>query len=176
MSETNSTAAAASRQGARKTVLMAEPGKPITILTRVFDAPRSLVYDAYTNPKHIEKWWGRRNMKTVVEKMDVRPGGAWRYVQYAPDGKEFAFRGEYREIVPQERIVSTFEYEPMAGHIIFNTALFEDFEGKTKVTVTSLYQSMEDREGMLRAGMEVGANESWDMLDDLVSQLAAKAS
>jgi hypothetical protein len=78
--------------------------------------------------------------------------------------------------VPQERIVSTFEYEPMAGHIILNTALFEDFAGKTKVTVASLYRSMEDREGMLRAGMEVGANQSWDMLDELVSQLAAKVS
>jgi uncharacterized protein YndB with AHSA1/START domain len=157
-----------------KTVLIAEPDKPTTILTRVFDAPRKLVYEAYTNPKHIQNWWGLRSTKIVVEKMDVRPGGAWRFVEHAADGKEFAFSGEFREIVPQERIVSTFEYEAMPGHVILNTTLFEEYEGKTKVTITSVYPSIEDREGMLRSGMEKGANESWDTLEELLAQMAGK--
>jgi uncharacterized protein YndB with AHSA1/START domain len=162
-----SEAAAGNRGG--KTVLIAEPGKPTTILSRVFDAPRRLVYEAYTNPKHVEKWWGRRRLKTVVDKLDVRPGGLWRFVQHGTDGEKFAFSGEFREIVPQERIVSTFEFEAMPGHVILNTALFEEYEGKTKVTVSSIYQSVEDREEMLRVGMEIGANEAWDMLDELLA-------
>lgn len=152
-----------------KTVLIAEPGKPTTILSRVFDAPRRLVYEAYTNPNHIEKWWGRRRLKTVVDKLEVRPGGQWRFVQHGANGEKFAFSGEFREIVPGERIVSTFEYEATPGHVILNTALFEEYEGKTKVTVSSVYQSVEDREGMLCAGMEIGANEAWEMLDELLT-------
>jgi uncharacterized protein YndB with AHSA1/START domain len=166
---------ASSGKGVSKTVLIADPGKPKTILTRVFDAPRKLVYEANTNPRHIEKWWGLRSMKTVVDKMEVRPGGAWRFVQHASDGKEFAFRGEYREIVPLERIVSTFEYESMPGHVILNTAMFEEYEGKTKVTVSALYQSIEDRDGMIQSGMEKGANEGWDMLDELLMQWRANS-
>ncbi len=95
--------------------------------------------------------------------------GRWRFVQHGADGEKFASSGEFREIVPGERIVSTFEYEAMPGHVILNTALFEEYEGKTKVTVSSVYQSVEDREGMLCAGMEIGANEAWDMLDELLT-------
>jgi uncharacterized protein YndB with AHSA1/START domain len=155
----------------RKTLLIAEPDKPMTILMRVFNAPRSLVFEAYTRAEHIEKWWGRRQMKTVVDKLDAKPGGAWRFVQYEPGGEEFAFRGEFREIVPQEKIVSTFEYEGMPGHVIVNTTLFEEHQGKTKVTVTSVYPSLGDREGMLRAGMEIGANEAWEHLEELLTQM-----
>ena len=147
----------------------AKPSDREIILMRVFDAPRQLVYEAYTNPNHIEKWWGRRRLKTVVDKLDVRPGGLWRFVQHGANGEKFAFSGEFSEVVPGERIVSTFEFEAMPGHVILNTALFEEYEGKTKVTVSSIFQSVEDREAMLSAGMEVGANEAWDMLDELLS-------
>jgi uncharacterized protein YndB with AHSA1/START domain len=174
MSAKNSAAPASSQKNASKTVLIAEPGKPVTILTRVFDAPRNLVYEAYTNPNHIEKWWGRRRTKTVVDKMDVRPGGVWRFVQRGANEEEHAFRGEFREIMPQERIVSTFEYERMAGHVVLNTTTFEEHHGKTKVTVTSIYPSIEDRDGMIRTGMEIGANEAWDMLDELLTQMPEK--
>jgi uncharacterized protein YndB with AHSA1/START domain len=157
-----------------KTALIAEPGMPVTILSRVFDAPRNLVYEAYTKSTHIQNWWGRRSMKTVVDKLDVKPGGVWRFVQCSTDGKEFAFNGEFREIVPLERIVATFEYEPMRGLLIVNTTTFEEEHGKTKVTVTSHYQSMEDRDGMLRSGMAIGANEAWDMLDELLKRMGAE--
>jgi uncharacterized protein YndB with AHSA1/START domain len=163
------------KQGPRKTVLIAQPDKPFTILTRVFDAPRSLVFEAYTKAEHIEKWWGLRRTKTVVDKLDVRPGGLWRFVEHEKDGTVHAFNGEFREVVPQERIVSTFEYEPMPGHMSVNTTLFEDLAGKTKVTITSIYASMEDREGMISSGAEMGANESWDQLEELLSELEGKS-
>jgi uncharacterized protein YndB with AHSA1/START domain len=157
-----------------KTILIAEPGKPISILERFFDAPRQLVFEAYTNPNHIPRWWGLRTLATTVDKMDVRPGGVWRYVQCGQDGKEFAFSGVYREILPPERIVSTFKFEAMPGHVVLNTATFEELDGKTKVTVTSEFQTVEDRDGMIKSGMERGANESWDMLDEHLSKMATQ--
>jgi uncharacterized protein YndB with AHSA1/START domain len=85
------------------------------VMTRVFNAPRELVWKALTGPEAIPQWWGPRYLTTVVDKMDVRVGGAWRYVQHDPDGNEHAFNGVYKELTPPERIVYTFEYEPMAG-------------------------------------------------------------
>lgn len=141
------------------------------VMTRVFDAPRDLVFAAYTDPKHIPRWWGQRSSTTIVDKMDVRPGGGWRYIQRDPDGNEYAFNGEYREIVPPERLVSTFEFEGMPGHVVVDSATFAEIDGKTTVTVTSLFQSAEDLDGMLDSGMESGANESWDRLAELLETL-----
>lgn len=140
-------------------------------MSRVFDAPRELVFEAYTDPKHIPHWWGPRGYTTIVDQMDVRPGGRWRYINRAPDGAEYAFNGEYREIVPPARLVSTFEFEGMPGHISIDTATFDEVDGKTLVTVTSLFQSAEDRDGMLESGMESGATESWDRLAELLESL-----
>ncbi len=138
-------------------------------MTRVFDAPRDLVFKAYTDPEMVAQWWGLRTSTTAVEQLDVRPGGQWRFVQREADGAELAFFGEYREVTPPERLVNTFEFEPMPGHVIVDTATFEDVDGKTKLTVTSLFQSVEDRDGMLASGMEGGANESWDQLAELLA-------
>ncbi len=138
-------------------------------MTRVFDAPRELVFKAYTDPDMVPRWWGLRASTTTVDKLDLRPGGTWRFVQREADGTEYAFNGEYREVTPPERLVYTFEFEPMPGHVIVDTATFEDVDGKTKVTVTSLFQSVEDRDGMLASGMEGGANESWDQLAELLA-------
>src|SRR5712691_738154 len=91
------------------------------LITREFGAPRDAVFKAMTDPDLIPRWWGPRAYTTVVDKMDVRPGGKWRFINRPPDGAEHAFRGEYREIIPPERIVQTFEYEPMAGHISVET-------------------------------------------------------
>ncbi|MDQ3696302.1 MAG: SRPBCC family protein [Chloroflexota bacterium] len=140
-------------------------------MSRVFDAPRELVFSAYTDPAHIPHWWGPRDVKTTVDTMDVKPGGAWRYVHRGADGAEYGFRGEYREVVPPERLVSTFEFEPMPGHIVVDTAIFEDLDGKTRLTVTSLFQSAADFDGMLESGMESGATESWDRLAELLATL-----
>jgi uncharacterized protein YndB with AHSA1/START domain len=139
-------------------------------MTRIFDAPRELVFNAYTDPALIARWWGRRAHTTVVDKMQVRPGGQWRYVERGADG-ENGFRGEYREVVPPERLVSTFEWEGLPGHVALVTNVFEELGGKTKLTETSLFTSTEDRDGMLQSGMETGANESMERLDELLDEL-----
>jgi uncharacterized protein YndB with AHSA1/START domain len=141
---------------------------------RVFDAPRELVFATYTDPELIPEWWGSGAGTTVVDQMDVRPGGAWRYVITNPDGSGTAFRGTYREVTPPERIVQTFEWEGLPGHVAVETAEFEDLGGRTKITTTSLFHTTEERDGMLSAGMEGGLNESYIRLDELLAQIAAE--
>jgi len=104
--------------------------------------------------------------------MDFRPGGAYRFVHRGPDGEEHGFRGEFREIVPPERIVWTFEYEGMPGHVSVDTLTLEDLGGKTKLTAHSLFDSVDDRDGMLQSGMEEGATETWDRLAEYVRTMA----
>lgn len=145
-------------------------------MTRVFNAPRELVYQAYTDPNHVPHWWGPRRMTTTVNTMDVRPSGAWRVVQRDPEGNEYGFRGEYREVVPPERLVYTFEFEGMPGHILVETVTFEEQDGKTTVTSTALFDSVEGRDGMLESGMESGAIESWDRLEELLERLREQAN
>src|SRR2546429_229792 len=140
------------------------------VSTHVFDAPRELVWKAWTNPKLIPRWWGPRKYTTVVEKMDVRPGGTWRFVQQDAEGNEFGFHGEYREVVPLERIVETFEFEGMPGHVLVESAVFEEIRGKTKVTQKSVFATVEDLEGMLASGMEEGARETIERFAELVEE------
>src|SRR5690606_13620909 len=102
--------------------------------------------------------WGQRRSTTIVDKLDARPGGAWRFVERDGEGNEYGFHGEFREIVPPERITWTFEFEGMPGHVVTDTITFEDQGGKTLVKTTSLFASVEDRDGMLSSGMESGAN------------------
>jgi uncharacterized protein YndB with AHSA1/START domain len=147
-----------------------KPGKGDLIITRVFDAPRGLVWKAWTEPERLMHWWGPKSLATSIDKMDVRPGGAWRFVQRDSSGKEYAFKGVYREIVPPERLVYTFEFEGMPGHVILETVTFEDLKGKTKLTATSLFQTVEDRDGMLTSGMEEGAAETMDRLEELLAK------
>ncbi|MBA3450010.1 MAG: SRPBCC family protein [Chloroflexia bacterium] len=141
------------------------------IMERVFDAPRELVFEAYTDPRHIPHWWGPRGMSTIVDSMDVRPGGSWRFVHRDQDDAEYGFHGEYREVVPPARLVSTFEFEGMPGHVLVDTATFEEVDGKTRLTVTSLFASGDDLDGMVASGMEAGAIESWDRLAELLETL-----
>lgn len=138
-------------------------------MTRVFPVPREAVFAAYTDPEAVSQWWGPRKSTTTVVKMDVTVGGTWRYIQRDDDGNEYAFNGEYLEIVPNERIVNTFEFEPMPGHVVTDTAVFEDVEGGTRITVTSLFTNAEDLKGMVESGMEQGANESWDRLAEYLA-------
>jgi uncharacterized protein YndB with AHSA1/START domain len=142
-----------------------KPSDREVVLTRTFDAPRALVFQAYTDPNHIPHWWGRKRLSTIVDRMDVRPGGAWRFVQRGPGGgEEHGFHGEYREVTPPERLVYTFEYEGTPGHVVEDTVTFEEHDGRTTVRVACLFRTPEDRDGMLQAGMEIGAAESWDRL------------
>ena len=109
-------------------------------------------------------------MTTIVDKMDVRPGGSWRFIAREADGKESGFRGQYREIVPGEKIVQTFEWEPMAGHISTETATFTDLpDGRTLLTTRSVFSSKEDRDGMVQSGMETGLRETYDRFDELLA-------
>lgn len=140
--------------------------------TRIFEAPRDLVFKYMTDPKLIPQWWGPRGYTTLVEKMEMKPGGKWRFIQRDPKGNEFAFRGEYREIVAPERTVSTFEFEPMAGHISVEHTTYEDLGGgRTRVTTLSTFDSKEDRDGMLQSGMEKGAAETFDRFEELLEGL-----
>jgi uncharacterized protein YndB with AHSA1/START domain len=143
-------------------------------IERIFDAPRDRVFAVYTDPKLIPEWWGPHGTTTVVDQMDVRPGGSWRFVGRGADGSEAAFRGTYREVSPPERIVQTFEWEGLPGHISVETATFEDLGGRTKVTTTSVFETTEDRDGMLNSGMESGLNETYERLDALLARLAAE--
>jgi uncharacterized protein YndB with AHSA1/START domain len=139
-------------------------------VVREFDAPRDRVYAAYTDPQLIPEWWGPRGTSTVVDEMDVRPGGGWRFVVRNSDGSETGFRGTYREVTPPERIVQTFEWEGMPGHISIDTAIFEDLGDRTRVTSTSLFHTTEERDGMLGSGMERGMNETYARLDELLAR------
>jgi uncharacterized protein YndB with AHSA1/START domain len=141
---------------------------------RVFDAPRDRVFAVYTDPELIPEWWGPHDTTTVVDRMDVRAGGGWRFVVRSSDGTETGFRGTYREVTPPERIVQTFEWEGMPGHVSVETATLEDLGDRTKVTTTSIFHTTEERDGMLASGMEGGMNETYARLDELLARLAAR--
>ena len=140
-------------------------------IERVFDAPRERVWQAHTDPALVAQWWGRGN-KLVIERMEVERGGHWRFVEHGPEGIH-GFEGRYREVTPPERIVQTFEWDGMPGHVIVETATFEDLgDGRTRVVTTSLFHTSEERDGMLAAGMEQGLGESYAALDRLLAKLA----
>ena len=141
---------------------------------REFDAPRDRVFAVYTDPQLIPEWYGPRGTTTIVDEMDVRTGGRWRFVMRDADGGESGFRGAYREVTPPERIVQTFEWEPMAGHVSVETATFEDLGDRTKVTTSSIFHTTEERDGMLGSGMEGGLNETYWRLDDVLARAAAR--
>ncbi|NWJ96906.1 MAG: SRPBCC family protein [Chloroflexi bacterium] len=149
---------------------IAELGKQEIVMIRVFNAPRDLVFQALTDPAMIQQWWGPRYLTTTVEKMDLRHGGLWRYVQKNQEGHEYAFRGVYHEIVSPERLVYTIEFEGMPGHIGLETITLEEQDGKTIMTDKGVFQSVEDRDGMVQSGMEGGATESMDRLAELVEK------
>ena len=155
-----------------KADLIAEPGKHEIIMSRVFNAPRDLVFEVMTDPAHLPQWWGQRSTTTTVDQMDVRAGGLWRFVQCDAHGNEFAFHGVYHQITAPERIVNTFEFEGMPGHVVLETLTLEaQAERKTKLTVSSVFQSVQDRDGMLNSGMEEGSNESYDRLEELLASM-----
>ena len=145
-------------------------GREIT-MSRVFQAPRDLVYRAHTEAALVAQWWGQRHSETIVDTLDVRPGGAWRFVERTPEGSEYGFRGEFREVVPPERIVWTFEFEGMPGHVLVETMTFAEHDGKTTVTSTSVFDTTEERDGMVQSGMAAGAAESYDRLEELLARL-----
>jgi uncharacterized protein YndB with AHSA1/START domain len=140
-------------------------------MQRSFKAPRELVYRAMTDPDLIPKWWGQRSSTTIVDKLDARVGGEWRFIQRGEDGTEYAFRGTFLELDPPGRIVQTFEFEPMPGHVSTDALTLSEIDGGTLVRIDSSFTSKEDRDGMLQSGMEGGANETYDRLEELLATM-----
>ena len=144
------------------------------VITRVFNAPRELVFQAWTEPKHIEQWFGPKGFTTRVTEMDLRPGGQWCYVMIGPDGTEYPSKGVFREIVPPERIVTSDEFGEGIEKVLdvdlpqgmVTTAIFEDLDGKTKLTLQIMHPSASDRRKHEEMGVVAGWNSSFDCLDE----------
>ena len=141
-------------------------------MTRVFDAPRHLVFQAMVKPEHIRRWWGclGEGYSVPVCEVDLRPGGAWRFVNRHPGG-EAVFYGVYREITSPERLVYTEIYEPFPDVESLVTVVLSEESGKTRVTLTAVYPSLEVRDTVLRTGMEKGAAISYDRLEEVAAEL-----
>ncbi|MFL5501446.1 MAG: SRPBCC family protein [Gemmatimonadaceae bacterium] len=142
-------------------------------IERIFNASRDRVWQAMTDPELVAEWWGRGN-KLVIEKLEVKRGGHWRFVEHSAEGVH-GFEGRFREVTPPERVVQTFEWDGMPGYVIINTMTLEELgDERTRMVTTSQFYSTEERDGMLQSGMEGGMNQSYEALDRLLSRLASR--
>ena len=155
--------------------VIARPGETSFVLQRTFHAPARLVYLAMSTPELVARWWGPRGTTLVTCEMDFRVGGAWRFVLHGPGGTDVGFRGEYQEIVPGERIVQTFIYDPYPTAVAVETMRLEERDGRTTLTTKVQHASVENRDGHLSSGMEQGAGETMDRLAEVVGELAYKS-
>ncbi|HEX2052575.1 MAG TPA: SRPBCC family protein [Actinomycetota bacterium] len=149
-------------------------GRPEIVMTRTFEAARELVFKAHTSCEHMSHWWGPRSTSFKSCDVDFSEGGKWNIVLRDSDGNDAPFKGEFREIVEPERITWTFIYdvEPFNADEAVETIVFTEQDGKTLVTVTSVYPSIEARDGAAATGMADGAAETWDRLEEYASTLA----
>jgi uncharacterized protein YndB with AHSA1/START domain len=156
----------------RSEAVVALPTDTQILITREFDAPRDLVWEAYTKPEHIRRWWaGQRGEVTSIE-VDLRVGGGWRYVMIAAsNGLEVAFHGEYREIVPNERIVSTEVYEGTPDAEALDTVTLTEVDGRTTMTILVEHSDREGRDAHVSSGMEDGLQEAMDLLEETATSL-----
>ena len=164
---------AVSRAANSDTFKTTTPSDREIVVTRLFDAPRRLVFDAMTKPEHVRRWWGildDRHSVSVCE-IDLRPGGAWRFVGRGPEGDIPAFYGVYHEISPPDRLVYTEIFEPFPDAESVVTAVLTEEAGKTRLTVTGRYSSRKVRDLVLESGMERGAAISYDRMEDLLAEL-----
>ena len=158
-----------------QTATVTLPADDQILITREFDAPRHLVFEAWTTPELVKRWWNAKRGEMTVCEIDLRVGGAWRYAMVTPDGTEVAFHGEYREIVPNERIVSTEVYEgapagtPEEGTL--NTATFAEQDGRTTLTVLVQAPSKTVRDAIVDSGMEAGMQDAMDLLEEVAVSL-----
>ena len=156
-----------------QTTITAEPGKQEIVITRELDAPRELVFKTVINPELLPQWWGPRYLSTIVDKMDVRPGGQWRFINRDAQGNEYAFHGVYHEVLAPERIIDTFEFEgvPETGHVALETMRLEELPGgRTRLVTQSVFQTVMDRDAMLQSGMESGVNDTYDRLSEILEK------
>jgi uncharacterized protein YndB with AHSA1/START domain len=151
-----------------KTATLTTPTDRAIHVERIFDAPRERVWRAITEPKLLAQWWGRGNRLTI-ERLEVQRGGHWRFVEHSVDGAH-GFEGRFREVTRPERIAMTFEWDGMPGHVAINTMTLHDLgDGRTKLVSTSLFHTTEERDGMMKSGMETGMNHSYAALDKVLA-------
>jgi len=143
------------------------PSDTQILITREFDAPKRLVYQAWTTPELIRDWWHAKRGEIVSIDVDLRVGGQWRYVMTANGGFEVAFHGEYREIVPQERIVSTEVFEGMPAAEAVGTTTFTELDGRTTLAILVQHNSRENRDAHVESGMEEGMQEALNLLEQI---------
>ena len=144
------------------------------LITREFDAPKDLVYKAYTTPELVKRWWHANRGEVTIAEIDLREGGKWRYVAVICDGQEVAFHGEYQEIVPNERLVSTEVYEGIPDaeeHAALNILTLTDVDGRTTLTVLVEHPTKEGRDAHINSGMEAGMQDAMDLLEEVAVSL-----
>jgi uncharacterized protein YndB with AHSA1/START domain len=141
------------------------------LITREFDAPKHLVYKAWTTPELVRRWWHANRGEVTVAEIDLRVGGTWRYVAVADGGFEVAFHGEFREIVPNERIVSTEVYEGMPDAETVNTLTLTDVDGRTLLEILVQHSSKEHRDAQIESGMEAGMQDALSLLEQVAISL-----
>jgi uncharacterized protein YndB with AHSA1/START domain len=160
-----------------KTATVTLPTDEQILITREFDAPRDLVYKAYTTPELVKRWWHANRGTVTVAEIDLRVGGKWRYAAVSDDGAEVAFHGEYREIVPNERLVSTETYEGLPEGVTeeqgttLNTATFVEDDGRTTLTILVEAPSKVSRDAIIESGMEAGLQDALDLLEEVARSL-----
>ena len=153
------------------------PTEEQILITREFDAPRHLVFKAFTTPDLVKRWWHAKRGEVTVAEIDLRPGGRWRYLMITYDGFEVGFHGEYLEVVPNERIVSTEVYEGLPEGVseemaaTINTATLTEDDGRTTLTILIQATSKESRDAIIASGMEAGLQDALDLLEDAARSL-----
>jgi uncharacterized protein YndB with AHSA1/START domain len=156
--------------------LSAPPGLPFVTIERDVEAPRELVLRCYTDPALIVQWLGPRRYRMRLETYEVRDGGRWRYVHYDDDGHEFGFHGVFHGPPSPDGWVQTFEFEGAPGHVSMDRLVLEDLGDRTTIRTHSTFASVEDRDAMVAAGMEMGVREGYERLDQLLASLAGKTA
>jgi uncharacterized protein YndB with AHSA1/START domain len=156
-----------------KTEITAEPGTPMIVITREFDAPSDLVFRAHIEPELLAQWLGPRDLAMTIDRWEARDGGTWRYVHTDAHGNAYGFHGVFHGDPSPQAIVQTFEFEGAPGHVALQTAAFTGRGGTTLARTVSAFQSVEDRDAMVASGMERGTRDSGDRLDELLARLQA---
>ncbi len=146
--------------------------EPIIVATRTFAAPRALVWKVWTEREHVARWWGTDGQNNVITALDVRPGGKWRIESHEPDGQVYIFVGEYREVDPPRKLVWTFGMEnAFFGKVLVETHTFDEIDGVTHYKSVSVFDTIEDRDGMVASGMETGMRHGMQVMDEILAEL-----
>ena len=152
--------------------VIAEPGVPQVVIIREFNAPRKLLFRAYTEPELVARWLGPAGLELVVNQLDPQHGGRWRWTHYDADGKGYAFHGLYHGTPSPDRIVQTYEFDQQPGTVYLNLITFDEADGVTTLTQNTVFFAVEDRDLYVDTGMERGIRASMQHLDDLVTEMA----